>query len=84
MENNKEFHGNNRLFATSDGGNWNYYANNKGIIYYIAKFGSGAASGYFGNCSHIRHLIKQGYFKPTQLTAYGRELMAEKAGYDGN
>ena len=72
-----------RLFATG-GGNWDYYANEKGTLYYIAKFGSGAASGYFGDCNHVRHLIYKGHFNPAQLTAYGRQLMTEKAGFSGN
>lgn len=72
-----------RLFARENG-NWDLYANEKGTLYYIAKFGSGAASGYFGDCNHVRHLIYKGYFNPAQLTAYGRQLMTEKAGFLGN
>lgn len=72
-----------RLFATKEA-NWSIYADKDGYLYYIANFGTGCKSGGFGDCYHVKHLIKQGYFNPTQLTAYGRNLMIEKAGFLGN
>ena len=54
--------------------NWDIYADNEGTLYSIARKGSGASNSYYGDCNHIRNLMRKGYFRDT-LTAYGAELM---------
>lgn len=54
--------------------NWDIYADKKGTLYSIARPESGASNSYFGDCNHIRNLMRKGYFTDT-LTTYGAELM---------
>lgn len=54
--------------------NWDIYADKKGALYSIARPNSGCGSTFFGDCNHIKALIRQGYFHDT-LTEYGRQLM---------
>ena len=62
------------LFAVS-GSNWDYYADETGTLYSIAKPGSGCQGTFFGDCNHIRHLINEGYWDGI-FTEYGKKLMA--------
>ena len=69
-----------RLFAIGGSdtdnfcGNWDIYADNKGTLYSIARPNSGAGNSYFGDCDHVKYLMRKGYFHDT-LTPYGRQLM---------
>lgn len=54
--------------------NWDIYADKKGALYSIARPNSGCGSTIFGDCNHVKNLIRQGYFSDT-LTEYGRQLM---------
>ena len=54
--------------------NWDIYADSKGTLYSIARKGTGCGNSYFGDCDHIRHLMRKGYFHDT-LTDYGKQLM---------
>ena len=54
--------------------NWDLYADEGGTLYSIARPNSTCDSTIFGDCRHVKSLIKQGYFSDT-LTEYGRQLM---------
>lgn len=54
--------------------NWDIYADNNGHLYSIARPNSGASSTHFGDCDHVKHLIRKGHFHDT-LTQYGRQMM---------
>lgn len=54
--------------------NWDIYADTKGTLYSIARTGSGCNNSFFGDCNHIKNLIRRGYFGGT-LTDYGMQLM---------
>lgn len=54
--------------------NWDIYADEKGTLYSIARYGTTCESTFFGDVRHVRRLINQGHFHDT-LTAYGRRLM---------
>ncbi|MBR2579211.1 MAG: hypothetical protein IKE41_03665 [Clostridia bacterium] len=54
--------------------NWDIYADKKGTLYSIARPGTSCGNSYFGDCNHIKNLIRQGYFSDT-LTEYGKALM---------
>lgn len=62
-----------RLFAIGNA-NWDYYADEKGTLYSIAKPGSKADGTYFGDCAHIRYLQRTTGFNAT-FTEYGKRLM---------
>lgn len=72
-----------RLFAAEEG-NFDIYIDDNKTLYSIAKRQSGCEGTYFGDCSHVRHLIRQGYFNPVYLTPFGRACMVEFAGFTGN
>ena len=75
-----------RLFAIPDS-NWNLYIDNEGVLYSVVKSElkeAGCGSTFFGDCNHVKRLINQGYFKAAFLTAFGRSMMAEKAGFLAN
>lgn len=76
-----------RLFAIDNSlHGWNIYADKNGTLYAIpvAWTNGGGTGSYFGDCFHIKSLIKRGYFSGRTLTAYGRQLMEENAGFIGN
>lgn len=54
--------------------NWDIYADEKGVLYSIARPGTGCGSTFFGDKNHIKNLMKQGYFSDT-LTEYGKKIM---------
>ena len=64
------------LFAI--GSSWDIFAklNSSGgcVLYSVAKPGTGGINSYFGDCNHVRRLIKRGIFTDV-LTDAGRELM---------
>lgn len=54
--------------------NWDIYADKNGTLYSISRPMSGCGNSIFGDCDHVKHLIRQGYFHDT-LTTYGRQMM---------
>ena len=61
--------------------NWDYVVDwpwkdepGEAAIWYVARPGKGAASGYFGDIQHIRKLIRNGHFNYT-LSPLGMELV---------
>ena len=61
--------------------NWDYVVDwpwednpEKAAIWYVARPGSGADSGYMGDLQHIRRLIQKGYFN-FALTPLGEKLL---------
>lgn len=66
--------------------NWDYYSNKNGALYSIVKpekKKDGCQGSIFGDCNHVKHLLKQGHFEII-LTAFGRGLMVKNAGFAGN
>lgn len=57
------------------GGNWEYYVNRNGYIYYIAKPNSGCDSGVFGDIKYAEKLIRDGVWKQSELTKLGRKVL---------
>lgn len=54
--------------------NLDIYADKNGTLYSIARPMSGCGNSIFGDCDHIKYLIRKGYFHDT-LTTYGRQMM---------
>lgn len=69
-------------FAHGDAeSNWDYVVDwpwednpEKAAIWYVARPGSGADSGYMGDLQHIRRLIQKGFFN-CALTPLGEKLL---------
>ena len=69
-------------FARGDAeSNWDYVVDwpwedepEKAAVWYVARPGSGADSGYMGDLNHIRRLIRKGSFHCT-LTPLGEALL---------
>ena len=70
---------NSRLFAIGND-NWDYYIDkpwsdkpDKYAIWYIAKE-EGCDSGYMGDISHIKKLLRQGHFNH-EITEFGKSVL---------
>lgn len=44
--------------------------------FYQPKPGSGCRSGCFGDLTHCKNLLRQGYWKPDELTPVGKYLLS--------